>query len=292
MMTPMMRSKTRTMMRLMAKCIGEKARLEGDGQGPMGPIPFHMPSYSFLTSFQSSSSSSSPPSSSSPAPSFSSSSSSSSSWGSSVFFGSFREDLPSVKPKSFPAFLCPSWPSYLACLRIRSSRRWWWGRAASRPGQRTLRTAKGSCCCSPRCAWSKIEKPNSNRVILRQESPEDISIGRCVGGLLQVKGLSCKGVGEPHVVRDQEVVEVDVVRHRPQLEAHSAENGAMKSDLLRCLVTWWESSWMVLCPRRNQGWGSLLVSTCLDSRGWRSWGRTTCPEKDFVKSKERLYQKS
>ena len=57
-MTPMTRSKTRTMMRLMSKCIGEKARLEGDGQSPMGPIPFHMPSYSFLTSFQSSSSSS------------------------------------------------------------------------------------------------------------------------------------------------------------------------------------------------------------------------------------------
>ena len=60
-----------------------------------------------------------------------------------------------------------------------------------------------------------------------QESPEDISIGRGVGGLLQVKGLPGKGVSESHVVRDKEVVEVDVVRHRPQLKAHSAENGAI-----------------------------------------------------------------
>ena len=34
-----------------------KGEIGGGWSRPMGPIPFHMPSYSFLTSFQSSSSS-------------------------------------------------------------------------------------------------------------------------------------------------------------------------------------------------------------------------------------------
>ena len=36
---------------VLVKCIGEKARLEGDGQSPQGPIPFHMPSKPRALSF-------------------------------------------------------------------------------------------------------------------------------------------------------------------------------------------------------------------------------------------------